>query len=274
MMQRATNLENQLALTQELQQLNQRSDTSQEAAQRRTQIVNSLTLLEAENQTLRGASVAQIRAMGASGLLRPIDQREWAEGSGEGIAAGRINLGGVSAASINGRIATLRGAAEEARVATAQARAEAQAAAGARVEANARIDDGMQYDQFRQPNSSRPGGEWDWQRQAPNNGAVAGTTQTITVDKGALLDRYGSVNGTYLSPAGTSYEARALAPGSRSDGYSQYLVQKPFVVERSEVAPAFDQAGGGVQYRVVTPAGQSIRVNVDYLIKNGYLVKK
>ena len=62
-----------------------------------------------------------------------------------------------------------------------------------------------------------------------------------------------------------------LAPGTRADGYHQYTVEKPFIVESAKVAPAMGQAGGGTQYRIVTPAGEKVRVNVDYLIKNGYL---
>lgn len=106
---------------------------------------------------------------------------------------------------------------------------------------------------------------------APNNGAVLGTEKTVTLTPGTQVDRYGLEYGTYLSPSGTPYEARALAPGSKADGYSSYTVQKPFKVESADVVSAFGQPGGGVQYRVLSPEGVSIKVNVDYLIKNGYL---
>lgn len=88
---------------------------------------------------------------------------------------------------------------------------------------------------------------------------------------GTKVDRCGNEYGTFLSPAGTPYTHRTLAPGTRADGYHQYTVEKPFIVESAKVAPAMGQAGGGTQYRIVTPAGEKVRVNVDYLIKNGYL---
>ncbi|MGY0195828.1 TNT domain-containing protein [Leptothrix sp. BB-4] len=95
----------------------------------------------------------------------------------------------------------------------------------------------------------------------------------VTLQPGTKVDRYGPPTGTYLSPEGVPYDARALPPGSKADGYSQFTVIKPFTVEKADVAPAFDKTGGGVQFRVITPSGTSLRVDVDYLVKNGYLVK-
>jgi len=151
--------------------------------------------------------------------------------------------------------------------------AEQAAIAKAKVETSARTDDAQQYDQFRKPDSTRVGGEWDWGKYAPNGGAVSGTQQVITLPQGTKVDRYGPPSGTYLSPEGVPYDARALPPGAKADGYSQYTVNKPFTVEKAEIAPAFDQPGGGVQFRIVTPTGSTLRVDVDYLLKNGYLVK-
>jgi hypothetical protein len=143
----------------------------------------------------------------------------------------------------------------------------------AKVNVNARVDDFEQYDQFRKADSTRPGGEWDWDKHAPNGGAVPGTQQVITLQPGTKVDRYGPPSGTYLSPEGIPYDARALPPGAKADGYTQYTVNKPFTVEKAEVAPAFNQPGGGVQYRVVTPSGLTLRVDINYLIKNEYLLK-
>jgi hypothetical protein len=66
------------------------------------------------------------------------------------------------------------------------AKLEAEALAKAREEINARRDDAKQYDHFLKPDSKVPGGEWDWQKQAPNNGAVPGTQQAVTVQRGAF----------------------------------------------------------------------------------------
>ena len=151
------------------------------------------------------------------------------------------------------------------------AKLEAEAQAKAREEINARRDDAQQYDHFRKPDSSAPGGEWDWQKQAPNNGAVPGTQQTVTVQPGGVLDRYGQRGGEYMSPAGTPYEARALPPGKRAEPYEQYLVLKPFTVTQEKIAPAFGQAGGGVQMRASIPEVQNRVATINDLIKHGYL---
>jgi hypothetical protein len=157
-----------------------------------------------------------------------------------------------------------------------QAEVDAAAAAqqAARVENNIRRDDGQQYDNFRNPASSRPGGEWDWQKEAPNGGAVPGTQATITIAQGVTLDRYGYRGGEYMSPAGTAFEARALPPGKLADPYEQYLVAKPFTVVQENIAPAFGQVGGGVQLRAQIPEVPGKYATVDDLIKYGYLKVK
>ncbi|WP_234264970.1 glycohydrolase toxin TNT-related protein [Hydrogenophaga sp. NFH-34] len=132
-------------------------------------------------------------------------------------------------------------------------------------------DDFQQYDKFRSPNSTQAGGEWDWSTQAPNGGAVPGTSKAIKIEPGQVLDRYGSRGGTYLSPVNTPYEQRSLAPGAKGNGYERYEVTKPFNVVRSEVAPAMGQPGGGIQYQIVQPDGLRVRVDVQYLIDKGYL---
>ncbi|VWX62573.1 hypothetical protein VARIO8X_60342 [Burkholderiales bacterium 8X] len=137
--ERQINLQRQLALTEELQQLNARGDTSAQAAKRRGEITNDLDLLGYENRTLRSASVEQIRAMGTVGLLSPINQREWGEGMGEALGVVGLNLGGLSTASVGGRITMLRGALAEAQASSAATIAEAQIAR-VRVENNVNAD--------------------------------------------------------------------------------------------------------------------------------------
>lgn len=84
---------------------------------------------------------------------------------------------------------------------------------------------------------------------------------------GTKLDRYGSPDGAFLSPHGTPYDQRSLAPGSRGNDYYEYEVVKPLPVIRGEIAPAFNQPGGGVQ---ILPKFTD-RVNVEWLVRNGYL---
>jgi hypothetical protein len=134
--ERRENLGTQLKLTQELQDLNSRNDTSPAAALRRGEIFIALIQLDQENTTLRQASVEQLKAMGSNGLLNPADQREWIEGAGEALASGGLGLRGLSAASIAGRLSMLKSAVEEVRASSATAKAEAQAIATARVENN------------------------------------------------------------------------------------------------------------------------------------------
>jgi hypothetical protein len=140
----------------------------------------------------------------------------------------------------------------------------------AKVNVNARVDDFEQYDKYRKPDSTRTGGEWDWQKQAPNNGAVPGTQQTVTIESGTV-DRFGPRGGEYFSPAGTPYEARALPPGKQAEPYEQYQVLKPFTVTQETIAPAFGQTGGGLQMRASIPEVQNGFATIDDLIKHGYL---
>lgn len=84
---------------------------------------------------------------------------------------------------------------------------------------------------------------------------------------GTKLDRYGNPGGAFLSPKGTAYDHRSLAPGSRADGYHTYEVINPLPVLEGKIAPAFGKPGGGTQILPRFPE----RVNVAWLIKNGYL---
>ena len=182
-----------------------------------------------------------------------------------------VSLGAGATAVGAGGVKYAITALERGKINTAIATAEKEALARARVDNNARTDDSQQYDQFRKPDSTRPGGEWDWQKQAPNNGAVPGTQQTVTVQPGVVLDRFGQRGGEYMSPAGTPFEARALPPGKQADPYEQYQVLKPFTVTKEEIAPAFEQTGGGIQMRASIPEVQNRFATINDLIKHGYL---
>ncbi|WP_413208486.1 TNT domain-containing protein [Rhodospirillum sp. A1_3_36] len=115
------------------------------------------------------------------------------------------------------------------------------------------------YDKFRKADGSG----WDW----PDNLGFAGKPNEATIHVGTRLDRYGSPVGSFMSPAGTPLEQRAMAPGSAAETLHTYVVKKPLPVIKGEVAPAFDQPGGGTQ---MLP-NLSERVNVDWLVRNGYL---
>ena len=114
------------------------------------------------------------------------------------------------------------------------------------------------YDKFKKQD-----GTWDW----PENSGFVGRHVEATLPAGTRLDRYGKPRGSFLSPAGTPYEQRALAPGSRADGYHEYEVIKPLPVIQGKISPAFGEPGGGIQILPNFPD----KVDVQWLLRNGYL---
>ncbi|MQA81751.1 MAG: DUF4237 domain-containing protein [Streptosporangiales bacterium] len=105
---------------------------------------------------------------------------------------------------------------------------------------------------------------------------------THEVRTGEIIDRFGGPDGGYLSPEGAAYGDRAippnnLAPNPRAPNptpwnYHQYEVVRPFKVDAGEVAPWFEQTGGGVQYMLDGKHfGGATDVNVTWLLDNGYL---
>ena len=83
----------------------------------------------------------------------------------------------------------------------------------------------------------------------PNNGALLGTERRIILQPGTVIDRYGDLNGKYLSPIGTPLEMRALPPTTKISEYSQFVILKPLEVDASMIAPAFNKIGLGTQYK-------------------------
>ena len=108
-------------------------------------------------------------------------------------------------------------------------------------------------------------GEIDWESNAPNGGRVSGTIKfDNTLTKGTVIDRYGSKYGSYTSPVGTPFEQRALPYENNTWAYHKYKIIKDINgVTISEIASAFKQPGGGIQFEL--PA------SVDELIKEGFL---
>jgi hypothetical protein len=84
-----------------------------------------------------------------------------------------------------------------------------------------------------------------------------------TLAANTMIDRYGRPTGSFLAPEGTTYEERALPYDKTKTPYYRYQVLKPLAVKTCKSVPWFDQAGGGVQYKV----GGSVQV----LITDGYL---
>jgi hypothetical protein len=126
------------------------------------------------------------------------------------------------------------------------------------------------------------GGGWKY---PPNDGfaEVNGTVdrEATRLTAGQLLDRFGSESGGYLAPAGDRYSERALPPQNLHTrdpaapcDYRVYQVTKPFWVWQGEVAPWFEQPGGGEQIKldpVFLDPGEGQRLNVSWLLEHGYL---
>ena len=98
----------------------------------------------------------------------------------------------------------------------------------------------------------------------PPNGGAMGSWAETTLSTGTKIDRYGSSAGSYFSPAGTPLPMRALPPGN-SGALTTYQVLKPFNVQSSSIAPAFNQIGTGIQYH-------SPFLNASQLVQGGYLM--
>ncbi|MBB5937741.1 TNT domain-containing protein [Streptomyces zagrosensis] len=100
---------------------------------------------------------------------------------------------------------------------------------------------------------------------------------------GQRLDRFGSEYGGYLAPAGDRYAKRALPPQNLNTrdaafpcDYRVYTVTKKFTVWQGSIAPWFEQPGGGQQIKldpVFLNPGQEQRLNVKWLLDNGYLAQ-
>ncbi|WP_431038504.1 TNT domain-containing protein [Streptomyces sp. P6-2-1] len=114
---------------------------------------------------------------------------------------------------------------------------------------------------------------------AETNGAPDRTPTRLR--RGERLDRFGSVYGAFLAPAGDAYAQRALPPqnlGTREEsapcGYHVYEVTKRFTVWQGRIAPWFGQPGGGQQIKL-DPAllnpGEGEGLNVKWLLDHGYL---
>lgn len=103
------------------------------------------------------------------------------------------------------------------------------------------------------------------QKWIPNGGRVPGTIkENQTIPAGTIIDRYGSQWENYTSPAGVPYEQRALPYIENPNAYHKYEVLKPIDnVTISEIAPAFEQVGGGIQYELPN--------NIKKLKKLGYI---
>jgi RHS repeat-associated protein len=104
----------------------------------------------------------------------------------------------------------------------------------------------------------------------PNRGGV-GAPDLITLNEGTIIARRGPLfNAEYATAYGYPPYQLSLPPGKEKLPEILYNVLKPIhFVERSRIAPWFNQPGGGIQYYF----GQFGRT-LDSLLKNGYIEPK
>jgi hypothetical protein len=113
------------------------------------------------------------------------------------------------------------------------------------------MDDKAFLTQFYRNNPDGSGG-WIY----PTNWGFDGKDEPHTMNPGDVVDRFGSIYGSFLAnDRDTPFAARALPPASlnTSDGDSQasyhvYCFLTPLTVRSGRIAGAFGQPGGGVQY--------------------------
>lgn len=123
------------------------------------------------------------------------------------------------------------------------------------------------------------------------NGFANDTTGTpirgrMTLVPGTKVDRFGSAFGTFVAPAGSPYDQRALPPsnlGRPAHGnstvtfnYHVYEVQKPVVVIGGPVTPWFGQPGSGTQFELSTSVMQLVQDGVleEIIFDKGCTVKR
>lgn len=85
----------------------------------------------------------------------------------------------------------------------------------------------------------------------PENDGFAGEPKEVTLQPGERIDRYGPEDDArFTSPQGTPFEKRSLPFDEASMDYHAYEVNKPLNVLQGEIAPAFNQEGGGMQQKL------------------------
>ena len=92
-------------------------------------------------------------------------------------------------------------------------------------------------------------------RWPPDNGCAAAPVAS-TIPPNTLIDRFGSENGTFVSPKGQPFAARAVPYVCEQMAYTVYLVTRPLPVQSCKAAPWFGEPGGATQYQTAEPASK------------------
>lgn len=98
------------------------------------------------------------------------------------------------------------------------------------------------------------------------DGGIRLFTRQETLKPGTIVSRIGGESGSFLSPAGTPIEMRALMPGNKGIN-NLYEVVREVPVESSRVLPWFGRLGLGKQYKLPNPVSNYTNPNYQYLRK-------
>lgn len=88
----------------------------------------------------------------------------------------------------------------------------------------------------------------------PPSGGCAAEPVAKTLTPGRQVDRFGSEFGSFFSPTGESFAARAVPYVCGQMDYRVYVVQTPIPVKSCQAAPWFGEPGGATQYQTPKPA--------------------
>jgi len=105
-------------------------------------------------------------------------------------------------------------------------------------------------------------GEPKW----PENDGFKDKPQKSLLPTGKMIDLYGDEGGRFASPLGTPYEERSLPYVKDSQEYHAYKLDKSLDVLEGKTAPAFNQRGGGTQYKMPDSA--------ENLVDKGFLKRR
>ena len=105
--------------------------------------------------------------------------------------------------------------------------------------------------------------DWDW---PPNEGRLPGSEEFVNPSDVPRMDRIGGDAGSYFTDNDVPMSERGLPPDRLNFERHQWDIDRDHPslqdgsvrIERSEVAPAFGQDGGGVQYRFLDENGDAL----------------
>lgn len=120
---------------------------------------------------------------------------------------------------------------------------------------------------------------WPGQYGDPNiDGFLNGLYEDVMLKPGSKIDRYGGNNGTFFAEEGITIPQRAMAADSDFSTYNIYEIKREIPMRQGEIAPWFDEVGGGIQYQINPEFVKIIRSKlmpgeslIDGLIRLGYL---